>query len=258
VLPSRLGIRFALEALFLLLLAIGAGLADLRPLLIVVVVGVGWILVALIEITADRIARSPVTYLLPPPMEVEHEESPRVFMPRPEERTVVAPPEPEPDPEIEEEPAVAAHVPEFEPQSEPEPMAEKPESGPPTAHAPEPLAEAEPEPIEESVEPRQKRRFLHRREAEPEHIAEAAPEAVPEPEPEPVAEAEPEAAEEPVEQPRRKRRFFRRSEPEVEEEVPEPPRHVKLLPRRSEPESSPVSREVAELFGDDKREESGG
>ena len=30
MLPGRLGLRFALEALFLVLLAIGAGLADLR------------------------------------------------------------------------------------------------------------------------------------------------------------------------------------------------------------------------------------
>jgi hypothetical protein len=250
VLPSRLGIRFALEALFLLLLAIGAGLADLRPLLIIVVVGVGWILVALIEITAERIARSPVTYLLPPPMEVEHEEAPRVFMPRPEERTVVAPPEPEPEMQekLEEEPAVAAHVPEFEPMPEPEPepvVEAEPE--------PEQIAEVEPEPVEESVEqPERRRRFLRRREPEAEPEPELGPE--PELEPEPVAEGEPEKVEEPVQEPRRRRRFFRRREPEVEEEIPEPPRHVKLLPRRSEPESSPMAREVAELFGDESKE----
>ena len=69
MLPGRLGLRFALEALFLVLLAIGAGLADLRPALIVLVMGVAWILVAVVEFTAERIAASPTAYLLPPAVE---------------------------------------------------------------------------------------------------------------------------------------------------------------------------------------------
>jgi hypothetical protein len=115
MLPGRLGLRFALEALFLVLLAIGAGLADLRPALIVLVMAVAWILVAVVEFTAERIAASPTSYLLPTPAQPEEGEPERVFWPRPEERTVVAPPqrpaepeavepEPEPGPEPEEEP----------------------------------------------------------------------------------------------------------------------------------------------------------
>ena len=111
MLPRRLGARFALEALFLVLLAVGAGLADLRPLFIVLVMALAWLLVALAELTAERIDRSPLSYLLPARPEEEPE---RVFGPRPEERTVVAPlasleaeaaaaeaesePEPEPEP----------------------------------------------------------------------------------------------------------------------------------------------------------------
>lgn len=120
MLPGRLGLRFALEALFLVLLAIGAGLADLRPEVIVLVMAVAWVLVALIEFTAERIAASPTSYLLPAPQQPEEAESERVPWPPPEERTVVAPPErppePEQEPEAESEPQV-----ESEPEPEPEP-----------------------------------------------------------------------------------------------------------------------------------------
>ena len=115
MLPGRLGLRFALEALFLVLLAIGAGLADLRPALIVLVMGVAWILVAVVEFTAERIAASPTSYLLPPAVEPQEGEPEQVFWPRPEERTVVAPPERPPAP-----PAV-----ESEPEPEPEPVEEQ-------------------------------------------------------------------------------------------------------------------------------------
>ena len=100
MLPGRLGLRFALEALFLVLLAIGAGLADLRPGFIVLVMAVAWLLVAIVEFTAERIAASPLTYLLPqrPEAPVDEEDA---RWPMPEERTIVAPleqsaPEPEP------------------------------------------------------------------------------------------------------------------------------------------------------------------
>jgi outer membrane biosynthesis protein TonB len=116
MLPGRLGLRFALEALFLVLLAIGAGLADLRPVVIVLVMAAAWVLVALIEFTAERIAASPTSYLLPAPQQPEEAESERVPWPPPEERTVVAPPERPPEPEQEPEPEA-----ESEPQPEPEP-----------------------------------------------------------------------------------------------------------------------------------------
>jgi len=47
--PARLGPRFAIEALFLVVLAVAAGLAHLRPLLIVVVMSAAWAIVALLE-----------------------------------------------------------------------------------------------------------------------------------------------------------------------------------------------------------------
>lgn len=132
MLPGRLGLRFALEALFLVLLAIGAGLADLRPVVIVLVMAVAWVLVALIEFTAERIAASPTSYLLPALPQPEEAESERVPWPPPEERTVVAPPERPPEPEQEPEPeAESEPQPESEPEPEPEVVEEhEPEAQP--------------------------------------------------------------------------------------------------------------------------------
>ena len=48
------GLRFALEALFLVALAVAAGLAELSPTTIVVVMGAAWLLVAVIEWLAWR------------------------------------------------------------------------------------------------------------------------------------------------------------------------------------------------------------
>src|SRR5919197_1342272 len=153
MLPGRLGVRFALEALFIVLLAVGAGLADLRPAFIVLVMAGAWLLVALIELTAERIARSPVSYLLPAePATEPHEARPeteaepeRVFGPPVEERTVVAPPQPP-----EEQPAVRA-----EPEPPPVPVA----------------AEVDSEADSMELPPRRRLRSLLRR-----------PEALPEPE----------------------------------------------------------------------------
>ncbi len=132
MLPRRLGVRFALEALFLVVLAVAAGLAHLRPLYIVIVMAAAWLLVALAELTAERVDRSSRSYLLPGSAraeEVEDEEE-RIFRPRPEERTVVAPPaavqearpadepEEEVEPEPKPEPAAAADEPR-EPESVP-------------------------------------------------------------------------------------------------------------------------------------------
>lgn len=58
--PGRLGPRFALEAGFLIVLAVAMGLADLGATAIVVVMAVAWLLVALIEWTASRQAQTPV------------------------------------------------------------------------------------------------------------------------------------------------------------------------------------------------------
>jgi hypothetical protein len=48
------GLRFALEALFLIALAVAAGLAELSPTTIVLVMGAAWLLVAVIEWLAWR------------------------------------------------------------------------------------------------------------------------------------------------------------------------------------------------------------
>jgi outer membrane biosynthesis protein TonB len=134
MLPGRLGLRFALEALFLVLLAIGAGLADLRPAVIVLVMAVAWVLVALIEFTAGRIAASPTSYLLPASPQPEEGEAERVPWPPPEERTVVAPPERPSEPEQEPEPeAESEPQPESEAEREPEPEPEVVEEQEPEA-----------------------------------------------------------------------------------------------------------------------------
>jgi hypothetical protein len=161
VLPRRLGARFALETLFLVLLAVGAGLAHLRPLYIVGVMAGAWILVALAELTAERIDRSPLSYLLPQPRVDEEDEPERVFGPRPEERTIVAPLEPEPE---EEEPAAIQPEPEPDPEPEPEPEPQ-----------PEAESELEPEHEPEAVRPRRLRSLLRRREPEAEPEAASPP-----------------------------------------------------------------------------------
>src|SRR5919197_1215499 len=53
--PGRLGPRFAIEALFLIALAVGAAYADLERKWIALVMAVGWLVVALLELAADRI-----------------------------------------------------------------------------------------------------------------------------------------------------------------------------------------------------------
>ncbi len=51
---GRLGPRFALEALFLILVAVGLAVADVRPLVIVLVMAGAWLLVSLLELIASR------------------------------------------------------------------------------------------------------------------------------------------------------------------------------------------------------------
>ncbi len=87
--PGRSGPRFALEAGFLILLAVAAGLADLRPAVIVLIMAVAWILVALVELMSDRIASVPRPFRAS--YWSEHEE------PQPAEEAVEHGPEPEPE-----------------------------------------------------------------------------------------------------------------------------------------------------------------
>ena len=164
MLPRRLGVRFALEVGFLVLLALGAGLADLRPLYIVIIMAAAWVLVALAELTAERIDRSPLSNLLPRSSWDEDEGPRRIFGPRVEERTVVAPPET----------AAKSEVPEAQAEPEPEELTmlePAPEPLPSPADEPDPAA------AEIPLEPsfgRRVRSLLRRREPEPD-----APEATP-------------------------------------------------------------------------------
>jgi hypothetical protein len=169
--PTALGPRFVLEAGFLVLLALVVGLADLDPLLIVLVMLVGWILVSLIEYLAWRQSRSGMMRGFEPALagvgvsEMAADDSPPPPPPPPppsapaqppDEDTVVEPPaaedeQPE-DPEPEEPPAPAAEEP------EPAPAAEEPEPAP-AAEEPAPAA-----PGEEATEPAtaDERRVEHR------------------------------------------------------------------------------------------------
>jgi hypothetical protein len=218
--PARLGPRFAIEALFLIALAAGVAYADLANKWIVVVMAGGWLVVALLELSADRI------WAAAPPWR-----RPYYVPASPARAEPVAAPPPAAAVELEPE---AESEPEAEPQPEPEP---EPELEPAAEHAPEP----EPEAVT-IIAPR----------VEP--AAVFVPEPEPEPEQEPEPEPEAEAAEparpklEPLE-PRRKRGWFRRREREVAEpEAPEVelPKHVRLLPPSERTDRS--SGEVAELF----------
>lgn len=66
------GLRFALEAAFLIALAVAAGLAELSPTTIVLVMGVAWLLVAVIEWLAwregPRVTRIVREDAVPPPV----------------------------------------------------------------------------------------------------------------------------------------------------------------------------------------------
>ena len=65
--PGGLGPRFVVEAGFLILLAVGTGLADLTPRTIIIVMGVAWLLVSLLEWLVWRESRSAAPpYAWPP------------------------------------------------------------------------------------------------------------------------------------------------------------------------------------------------
>jgi hypothetical protein len=223
--PGRLGPRFAIEALFLIALAVGVAYADLASKWIFIVMAGGWLVVALLELSADRI------WAAAPPWRRPY------YVP-------ASPPRAEPDapppPAVAEPEPAAKAKPAAEPKPEPGPVAEpKPEPEPVAEQAREP--EPEPEPASEP-------------EPEPEAVTIIAARAEPAAEAEPEAEPESDTAEslrptlEPLE-PRRKRGWFRRREREVAEaEVPEIelPKHVRLLPPSERTDRS--GDEVAEIF----------
>src|SRR5436305_1557322 len=126
--PGRLGARFAIEALFLIALAVAAAYADLASKWIVVVMAGGWLVVALLELSADRIwAAAPPwrrPYYVPAsPPRAEHAEPPPPLV------AAEPAPEAEPEPPVEPEPE-----PEREPELEPA-AEQKPEPAPEAAEA---------------------------------------------------------------------------------------------------------------------------
>jgi len=131
--PGRLGPRFAIEALFLIALAVGVAYADLSRKWIAIVMAGGWLIVALIELTAERIWatappwRRPDYYAAPAPRRepVAAPPAPVAAKPKPAPQ---ASPEPEPVAEAEAEPEPEAATviepperPDLEPEPEPEP-----------------------------------------------------------------------------------------------------------------------------------------
>ena len=69
--PGGFAPRFAIEAGFLILLGVGAGIADLRTGVIVALLAGGWLVVSLIELVMWRAEGRTLTPRVPPPEPVE-------------------------------------------------------------------------------------------------------------------------------------------------------------------------------------------
>jgi hypothetical protein len=213
--PGRLGPRFAIEALFLIALAVGVAYADLSSKWIAIVMAGGWLLVALVELTAERIWAT-----APPWRRPDYYAAPS---PRREPVAAPAPVEAKPKPA---------------PPSLPEP-APVASSRPDPAVVPTPVAQAEPEP-----EPEPEAATV----IEPPARTQAEPEPEPEAEPVPVASSRPRL--EPLDA-KPKRRWFRRETEEVPDETTEipMPKHVRLLPSTEHRESD--TDEIAGLLDEE-------
>ena len=183
--------RIAVEAAFIILVAVGAAIADLSTTTVVLVVVAAWLVVGLAEVLASLTRQpAPPPMLRPAPLPVE----PEPVRAAASEPAVEAAPEPVRDPwEIE-------VLPVLEPEPEPqlEQLAEESE--------PDELEEQEPE--EPELEPELESELEAELEAEEPEL---------EPEPEPVAEEA--AAEEPPEQ---RRRFWHRRDEAQAEDEPQP------------------------------------
>ena len=188
--PGRLGPRFAIEALFLIALAVGVAYADLSPKWIAIVMAGGWLVVALLELTAERIWAT-----APPWRRPDY-----YAAPAPRREPVAAPPA-----SVEAQPKPA---PQALPEAEPEPVA---------------AAEAEPEPEAATVIEAPEHPSV-----EPEPEPEPGPEPEPELEPESIPTSRPKL--EPLEAKPKRRWFRREHEevPDETTEIPMP-KHVRLL-----------------------------
>jgi len=177
--PGRLGPRFSIEVLFLIALAVGAAYADLAAKWIVLVMAGGWLVVALLELSADRIwAAAPPwrrpNYVPVAATRTEHEAAPATSPVVEADPEPVRQPEPEPEVEVEIEIEAATII-----SSRVEPVAaamEEPEPalGAQPEREPERIAAEPARPKFEPVEPTRKRRWFRRHESEP--AAEEAPE----------------------------------------------------------------------------------
>ena len=131
--PAAIGPRFVLEAGFLILLAVVVGLAELSPALIVLVMAVGWLLVALIEYFAWRqtvgfpAVQTGSEVAPAAPVHEEAVEDVTPPPPPPEEVVDIAPPPPPPPPPAEEETIVAPPAAETPATDAEEPLDFKPE-----------------------------------------------------------------------------------------------------------------------------------
>jgi hypothetical protein len=158
---GRLGPRFAVEAAFLILLAVGLGLADEDWVVIVVVMAAGWALVSVIELVASR--RPTTTWRAEPAAPVE------------------APAEPAPaPPEVAPEQPPVAIEPGVHPLPEPEPEPEPEAVGGLQPAPPEDTVEVAPEDLEEpGAVASSRRRWFRRRRRDPESEPETESESEP-------------------------------------------------------------------------------
>ena len=177
--PGRLGPRFSIEVLFLIALAVGAAYADLAAKWIVLVMAGGWLVVALLELSADRIWAAAPPWRRPSYVPVaaprtEPEAAPATSPVVEAAAEPVREPEPEPEPEVEVEIEIeAATI--ISSRVEPVAAVKEPESAPEAQERqPEPLAAEPARPKFEPLEPARKRRWFRRHESEP--AAEETPE----------------------------------------------------------------------------------
>jgi outer membrane biosynthesis protein TonB len=171
--PSA-AVRFAFEAVFLVLVALGAGLARLDPLAIIGLMAVAWVLVALVERASAREAERAAAGVAGEGVEPEPELPHHVDLVTAEETAVSS--EPEAPPELEPALAVSERSARAILASGPPPLPEPPRPKP----ARQATVESEPEPeLEPQLEP------------EPEPKPEPEPESELEPQPEPEQPAKP-------------------------------------------------------------------
>jgi hypothetical protein len=144
----RPGLRFVVEAVVIVLTAVGSGLLHLGVWGIIAAVAVAWVIVAIVEYSLSHPkAKAPAEPVSAEPDEVPEQPEPEPVAVEPEpapEPEVVADTvpvsdavEPEPEPEVVSDTVPVSDT--VEPEPEPEPVAEEPEPEPEPAPEPEPV-----------------------------------------------------------------------------------------------------------------------